>query len=218
MTRTPPLLWEPSAERVERATLTRFAAWLEAERGVRADGYEQLWRWSVDDLDGFWSALTAFFGVRFSEGGEIVLGNRTMPGAEWFPGSRLSYAEHVFRAREPDALAILHRSEVRPELGSWSWGRLRLETERVAAGLRALGVQEGDRVVAYMPNIPETVACFLACASLGAVWSSAAPEFGARSVVDRFAQVTPKVLLAVDGYRYGGRDFDSSGLVETIAD
>ncbi|MGH2859668.1 MAG: acetoacetate--CoA ligase [Solirubrobacteraceae bacterium] len=211
------MLWEPSPERVERATLTRFAAWLAGERGLRLDGYEQLWRWSVDDIEGFWSALAAFFKVRFEEGGDVILRDRSMPGAEWFPGSRLSYAEHIFRGRDPEAVAILHRSEVRPQLHSWSWGRLRAETGRVAAGLRALGVGEGDRVVAYMPNIPETVACFLACASLGAVWSSAAPEFGARSVVDRFAQVTPKVLLAVDGYRYGGRDFERDEVVARIA-
>src|SRR6201999_1557569 len=110
-----------------------------------------------------------------------------------------------------------HASEVRPQLGEWTWGRLRTETARIAAGLRALGVGEGDRVVAYMPNIPETVASFLACASIGAVWSSAAPEFGARSVIDRFAQIEPKVLLAIDGYRYGGKEFDRSELVGRIA-
>ena len=115
-------------------------------------------------------------------------------------------------------MAIRHASEVRPELGEWTWGRLRTETARIAAGLRALGVVEGDRVVAYMPNIPETVAAFLACASLGATWSSAAPEFGVRSVVDRFAQVAPKVLLAVDGYGYGGKVFDRSDQVARIAE
>jgi acetoacetyl-CoA synthetase len=146
-----------------------------------------------------------------------VLGDRTMPGAEWFPGGRISYAEHVFRGKDDEAVAIIHRSEVRPELEEWTWGRLRGETARIAAGLRDLGVGEGDRVVAYMPNIPETVACFLACASIGAVWSSAAPEFGARSVIDRFAQVEPTVLLAIDGYRYGGKDFDRGEIVERIA-
>ncbi|HZE04169.1 MAG TPA: acetoacetate--CoA ligase, partial [Solirubrobacteraceae bacterium] len=135
----------------------------------------------------------------------------------WFPGARVSYAEHIFRDKDDAEVAIRSVSEVRPALEEWTWARLRAETARVAAGLRALGVGEGDRVVAYMPNIPETVACFLACASLGAVWSSAAPEFGARSVIDRFAQVSPKVLLAVDGYRYGGRDFDRSELVKRIA-
>ncbi len=217
MSEAPELLWEPSAERVERATLTRFTRWLGDERGLSFDSYDDLWRWSVGAVDEFWSAVAAFFHLRFSEGGDVVLGDRSMPGAEWFPGSRISYAEHVFRGKDDAEVAIRSASEVRPELAEWTWGRLRAETAQVAAGLRALGVGQGDRVVAYMPNIPETTACFLACASIGAVWSSAAPEFGARSVIDRFAQVRPKVLLAVDGYRYGGRDFDRSALVERIA-
>jgi len=211
------VLWEPTQERIDRATLTRFGRWLADERGLTFGSYEELWQWSVDDLDGFWSALVAFFAVRFAQGGDVVLGDRSMPGAQWFPEARISYAEHIFRGKDDAAVAIRHRSEVRPELDEWTWGRLRAETARIAAGLRALGVGEGDRVVAYMPNIPETVAAFLACASLGAVWSSAAPEFGARSVIDRFAQVQPKVLLAVDGYRYGGRDFDRSELVARVA-
>jgi acetoacetyl-CoA synthetase len=213
----PKLLWEPSGQRRERTTLARYQGWLAEQRGLSFDSYEELWRWSVDDLDAFWSSIVEFFDVRFSSGGDVVLGDHSMPGAKWFPGAEISYAEHVFRGKDDDAVAILHRSEVRPELAEWTWGRLRAETARVAAGLRELGVQKGDRVVAYMPNIPETVACFLACASIGAVWSSAAPEFGARSVIDRFAQVEPKVLLAIDGYRYGGKDFDRGEVVERIA-
>ncbi len=213
----PELLWEPSRERVAGTTLARYMAWLGGERRLSFGSYDELWRWSVDDLEGFWGSIVEFFDVRFSTGGHVVLSERSMPGAQWFPGSELSYAEHMFRGKDDDAVAILHRSDVRPELGEWTWGRLRSETARVAAGLRALGVGEGDRVVAYMPNIPETVACFLACASIGAVWSSAAPEFGARSVIDRFAQVEPKVLLTIDGYRYGDKDFDRSEIVERIA-
>ena len=200
----PKLLWTPSAERVERATLTRYQRWLSETRGLEFEGYHDLWRWSVSDLEGFWSSLVEFLGVRFSEGGERVLGSQTMPGAEWFPGSRVSWAEHVFAGKDPSALAIQHASEPR-ELERLTWGELRSQTASIAAGLRALGVSEGDRVVAYMPNIPETVAALLACASIGAVWSSAAPEFGARSVIDRFAQIEPKVLLAIDGYQYGGK-------------
>jgi acetoacetyl-CoA synthetase len=211
------VLWEPTQERIDRATLTRFTRWLADERELRPNSYEELWEWSVNDLEGFWSAIVDFFNVRFAQGGDVVLGDRSMPGAQWFPEARISYAEHIFRGKDDAAVAIRHRSEVRPELDEWTWGRLRAETARIAAGLRALGVGEGDRVVAYMPNIPETVAAFLACASLGAVWSSAAPEFGARSVIDRFAQVQPKVLLAVDGYRYGGKDFDRSELVARVA-
>jgi acetoacetyl-CoA synthetase len=138
-----------------------------------------------------------------------------MPGAVWFPGARLSYAEHLFRGKRSDDLAIVHASELR-ELGEWTWADLRAATAGVAAGLRELGVGPGDRVVGYLPNLPETIAAFLACASLGAVWSSCSPDFGARSVIDRFAQVEPKVLLAVDGYRYNGRDFDRRDVVARL--
>jgi acetoacetyl-CoA synthetase len=206
------LLWEPSAQRVERATITRFA------RAVgREGGYDDLWRWSVDDLEAFWAAVWEFCDVRASTPYERVLGRREMPGAEWFPGARLSYAEHYFRDRDDDAVAIRHAGELR-ELGQWTWGELREQTARIATGLRRLGVGPGDRVAAYMPNIPETAAAFLATSSVGAIWSSAAPEFGARSVVDRFAQIEPKVLLGIDGYRYGGRDFDRREVVAGIAD
>jgi acetoacetyl-CoA synthetase len=218
MSEEPRLLWQPSQERAARSTLTRYMHWLQSERGVNCDSYDDLWRWSVDAIEDFWASLVAFCDVRFSSGGDVVLADGSMPGARWFPDSRCSYAEHVFAGTSDDAVAIRHASEVRPELGSWTWGELRAQTARIAAGLSALGVGEGDRVVAYMPNIPEAVACFLACAALGAVWSSAAPEFGARSVIDRFDQVSPKVMLAIDGYRYGGKDFDRSAIVERIAE
>ncbi|MDQ6778493.1 MAG: acetoacetate--CoA ligase [Actinomycetota bacterium] len=213
---TPQLLWEPTEEQRDNATLTRYQAWLTERRGLRFDSYAELWRWSVDDLEGFWSSICEFFDVRFEVPAERVLGSREMPGAEWFPGAQVSFAEHVFRGKDDDAVAIRHASEVR-DPGEWTWGELRSETARIAAGLREQGVTEGDRVVAYMPNIPETVAAFLACASIGAIWSSAAPEFGTRSVIDRFAQVEPKVLLAIDGYRYGGKDYDRRGIVRDIA-
>ncbi len=212
----PELLWTPSAERIERATITRYQAWLERERGLRFDSYDELWQWSVDDLEGFWSSICEFFSVRFETPTSSVLGHREMPGTEWFPGARVSYAEHIFRGKRDDAEALIHASELR-ELSSWTWGELRRQTAAIAAGLRARGIGEGDRVVAYLPNIPETIAAFLACASIGATWSSAAPEFGARSVVDRFAQIEPKLLLTVDGYRYGGKDFDRRKIVAEIA-
>jgi acetoacetyl-CoA synthetase len=211
----PDLLWTPSPERVQRSTLTRYQGWLESARDLRFEDYAALWQWSVDDLEGFWSSIAEFFEVRFEEPASAVLGSESMPGAQWFPGSRLSYAEHIFRGKDDDAVALRFASESR-QLDSWTWGRLRCETALIATGLRALGVERGDRVAAYMPNIPETVAAFLACASIGAVWSSTAPEFGARSVIDRFAQIEPKVLLAVDGYRYGGKDYDRRAAVDQI--
>ncbi|MDQ6606448.1 MAG: acetoacetate--CoA ligase [Actinomycetota bacterium] len=213
----PELLWKPSADRIQRAGMTRFQNWLGESRGLSLEGYEDLWRWSTDSIEDFWSAIVEYFDVRFEVPGDTVLDGEAMPGAKWFPGARVSYAEHAFRGKDPAAVALQHASELR-ELSTWTWRELGQQTAAIASGLRGLGVQPGDRVVAYMPNIPETVAAFLACASIGAVWSSAAPEFGARSVIDRFSQIEPKVMLAIDGYRYGGKDHDRSGVVSAIAE
>ena len=211
----PPILWAPDESRVERASLTRYARWLAESRGVETSGYHDLWRWSTTDLEGFWASIWEFFGIQSSTTYERVLGARTMPGAEWFPGARLNYAEHVFRGRDDAAVAVRHASELRP-LDETTWGELRESTARLAAALRATGIGPGDRVVAYLPNVVEAVAAFHACASLGAVWSSCSPDFGVRSVVDRFAQIEPRVLLAVDGYRYGGRDHDRLDTVRAL--
>jgi acetoacetyl-CoA synthetase len=209
----PEKLWEPSAEMVERARLTEYMRWLKAERGLDLSTYDELWRWSVDDLEGFWSSIWDFFVVQADGEHERALGNRKMPGAEWFAGTSLNYAEHAFAGKEDGETAILHASELRA-LDELSWGELRGQVAAVAAGLRDLGVERGDRVVAYMPNVPEAIVAFLASASIGAVWSSCSPDFGPASVIDRFAQIEPKVLFAVDGYRYGGKDFDRR---ETLA-
>ena len=209
------MLWRPSAERIERATLTAYTRWLEQTRGLALPDYASLWEWSTTDLEGFWASIWEYFDVAASAPYERVLGSRAMPGAEWFPGARLNYAEHALRPGADDDVAIRHASELRP-LGEMTRGELREEVARLAAGLRALGVGPGDRVAAYLPNIPEAVAAFLACASIGAVWSSCSPDFGARSVIDRFAQIEPKVLLAVDGYRYGGKDFDRLDVVREL--
>ena len=207
------LLWEPPAELIERARLTEYMRWLESERGLRFEGYEELWQWSVEDLEAFWGSIWDFFGVQADGGFERVLDSREMPGAKWFAGAELNYAEHVFAGKDDAETAILHASELR-ELSELSWGELRAQVAALAAGLRELGVERGDRVVAYLPNIPEAIVAFLATAAIGAIWSSCSPDFGPASVIDRFAQIEPKVLIAVDGYRYGGKDFDRR---ETIA-
>jgi len=204
----PEKLWEPPAELVERSRLREYMRWLAAERDVHVEDYEALWRWSVEDLEGFWSSIWDFFEVRADGSWERALGDRSMPGAEWFAGVSLNYAEHVFAGKEDDSeAAILHASELR-DLGEVSWSELRAGVAAVAAGMRELGVERGDRVVAYMPNVPEAIVAFLATASIGAIWSSCSPDFGPASVVDRFAQIEPKVLFAVDGYGYGGKRFD----------
>ncbi len=209
------VLWEPSKEFKTNANITRYMTWLRDEKGRDLSDYAALWEWSVTDLEGFWESVWEFGGVKAAKPYSAVLGERSMPGAEWFVGSELNYAEHAFlRARGDDA-AIVSQSEVRP-LRELSWNELHAQTAALAAGLKDLGVGRGDRIVAYIPNVPEAMVAFLACASLGAVWSSCSPDFGAGSVVDRFAQIEPKVLLAVDGYRYGGKDYDRTDVVARL--
>ena len=207
------LLWEPPAASFERATITRYMRWLETERGRSFSGYDELWEWSVGELEEFWASIWDFFEVRASAPYAEVLAERTMPGAKWFSGAELNYAEHPFIGKRDTDVAIVSASELR-ELQELTWGQLRDRVAGAAAGLRGLGVGRGDRVVAYLPNLPETVIAFLATASIGAIWSSCSPDFGASSVVDRFAQIEPKVMIATDGYRYGGKDFDR---MQTIA-
>ncbi|MHB9863154.1 acetoacetate--CoA ligase [Streptomyces sp. YIM S03343] len=206
----PQPLWQPDPERIAQARITGFQAWAAEHHGAPAEGgYAALHRWSVDQLDTFWKAVTQYFDVRFSTPYERVLGNRTMPGAEWFPGATLNYAEHALRAAqtradEPALLCVDETHEPRPV----TWSELTRQVGSLAAELRALGVRPGDRVSGYLPNIPQAVVALLATAAVGGVWTSCAPDFGARSVLDRFQQVEPVVLFTVDGYRYGGKEHD----------
>jgi acetoacetyl-CoA synthetase len=195
--------------------MTRYMRWLADERGLEFDDYAALWRWSVTELEQFWASIWDFFQVRASTPYTEVLAERKMPGGKWFTGAELNFAEHLLADNPDEQVAIHHASELRP-LSDLRWGELRTRVAGVASGLRALGVERGDRVVAYMPNIPETLIAFLATASIGAIWSSCSPDFGASSVVDRFAQIEPKLLFAADGYRYGGRDFDRLELVAAL--
>jgi acetoacetyl-CoA synthetase len=211
------LLWEPSEAACESTKLAAYMRWLERERGLSFGAYEDLWKWSVADVAAFWASIWDYYAVRASRPYDTVLSGQGMPGARWFPGAELSYAEHVFAGKDPGATALVHASELRP-LGETTWGELRVQTSALAEGLRSLRVGPGDRVVAYLPNIPEAVIGLLACASIGAIWSSCSPDFGRRAVVDRFSQIEPRVLLAVDGYRYGGRDFDRLGTVADVVE
>ena len=210
-------LWEPTRAERERAEMTRFMRWAGERVGRELADYAELWEWSVSEIEEFWAAVWDYCGVRASRPYRHVLDSRRMPGARWFSGAELNYAENMLIDRDPDAIAVLHASELR-ELDSLSWAQLTVQVAEVAAGLRALGVTRGDRVVAYMPNIPETLVALLAVASIGAIWSSAAPEFGARSVIDRFAQIEPAVLLCCDGYRHAGKDFDRTEQLRAILD
>ncbi len=208
------LLWEPSAAERERANLTRYLRWLEETRDLSFDGYAPLWEWSVNDLEGFWSSVWEYFDIVGRRPYEEVLADRSMPGARWFPGAELNYAEHALRRRD-DHVAVVAASEAGP-VRRLSYSELSSQVAAAAAGLRRLGVGRGDRVAALLPNVPETLIAFLAAASLGAVWSSCSPEFGIGSVVHRFSQIEPKVLLTVDGYRFGGKEHDRISVVAEI--
>ena len=229
------LLWEPDEDAVDTTRVGAFLREVRDGLGVDVDDYHDLWAWSVDDLPGFWQAVVDHFDVRFHDAPEQVLAHRRMPGAAWFPGATLNYAEHALRRDDANSssssansssssansssshemVAVLARSQTRNDV-ELTFRELRDQVARAATGLRRLGVERGDRVVAYLPNIPETLVAFLATASIGAVWSSCAPEFGTQSVVDRLAQIEPKVLLTVDGYRYGDKAVDRTDEVAAI--
>jgi acetoacetyl-CoA synthetase len=202
-------VWTPPAELLESSEM----ALLTAEIG--AHDYQELWRWSVEDIERFWRLIWDRYEIQADGDPGTVLGSREMPGAQWFPDTSLSYPEHVFRGKDDAALAVQFAEEARP-LSSWSWGELRRRTAAVRARLRACGIGRGDRVAAYLPNSPWTLAAFLATTSLGATWSSCSPDFGVRTVVDRFSQIEPRVLLAVDGYDFGGRRFDRDEEVTSL--
>ncbi|MEY4760803.1 MAG: hypothetical protein RLZZ200_659 [Pseudomonadota bacterium] len=209
------LLWSPSPERIRNARLTEFQDWLKAKHGLVFEDYEALWRWSTTDLDAFWQACWDFFGIEATKPATAVLGKRTMPGTEWFPGAELNYARHMLRHEKPGKTALLHLNE-RQALQAITWDDLGNQVRVVATQLRRLGVKKGDRVCAYIVNIPEALVAMLATTSLGAIWSSCGPDFGTPGVLDRFSQLDPTVFIHVDGYQYGGKPFDRRGEVEKI--
>jgi len=210
------VLWTPPPDVRETTEIGRYLAWLERERGLAFPDYDDLWRWSVDDLAGFWSSIWEFFEVKTHAPYSTVLASDAMPGANWFPGARLNFAEHLI-GHDEDAkqVAIVSHSQTR-DPDELSFAGFREQVARARAGLVRLGIGPGDRVVAYLPNIPETLVAFAATASLGAVWASCAPELGARSVVDRLAQLEPAVLLTVGGYGFRDRSIDRREEVATI--
>jgi len=207
--------WRPSAAVLRAAKITAFTDWLAAERGLRFADYDALWRWSVDDLEGFWGAVWDYFAIPSATPRSRVLADARMPGARWFPGVTLNYVDQVFRHVTADRPAVVSRNEADADR-VLEWTELRRQVGALAATLRGMGVKPGDRVVAYLPNIPETVVAFLAVASLGAIWSVCSPDMGRIAVLDRFRQITPKVMIAVDGYRYGGKAYDRRELIREL--
>jgi acetoacetyl-CoA synthetase len=220
---TPDVLWLPPADARARSRMGAYFSWLEEILGLRFATYDEAWRWSVDDPGAFWTSVWRYFDVQ--AGGSVRpdgspeqgLAEAAMPGARWFPGTALNYAEHALRltGRRPDDVVVVGRSQTRGPTDLTA-AQLRDQVARCRTGLAALGVRRGDRVAAFLPNIPEAIVGLLATASLGATWTSCAPEFGTRAVIDRFGQVEPRVLLAVDGYRYGDRDVDRTAELAEI--
>ena len=213
------VLWEPDDKTVRKARITRFMSWLEDRLKLHLSGYEDLWQWSVSQPAEFWTAVWDYFEVLGDRGDGPALAGEVMPDVRWFDGATLNYARNALRTAwtDPDRTAIIFDSE-RGRAGSLSYAQLASEVARVARGLRSLGVGRGDRVAALLPNVPEAVIGLLASASLGAIWSSCSPDFGARSVIDRFAQIEPKVLIACDGYGYGGKEFSRAAMLREVVE
>src|SRR6185437_7592545 len=210
------VLWEPDDKTVRDARVTHFIRWLEGH-GTSVGGYQDLWQWSVTHPGEFWTAVWDYFDVLGDRGDGPALAGDTMPDVRWFGGATLNYARNALRTAwtDPSRTAIIFDNE-RGRAGSLTYGELASEVARVARGLRSLGVRRGDRVAALLPNVPEAVIGLLATASLGAIWSSCSPDFGARSVIDRFAQIEPKVLIACDGYAYNGKEYSRAEMVAEV--
>jgi acetoacetyl-CoA synthetase len=201
------LLWEPGKERLENLNIDAFTDWLGQTRDLQFADYRELQRWSVENLEDFWAAIWEYFDIQSSTPYECVLRERKMPGAEWFPGARLNYAEHIFRDRDPEETALVYASEDR-ELAEMTWGELTRKVAAVARWLRDQGIKPGDRVAAYLTNSPEGVIAMLATVSAGGIWTACSPDLGTPSVLDRFAQLEPRFFICVDGYRYGGKPYE----------
>ena len=208
----PSPVWTPSAERTASARITEFTAWLRSRRGIDFADYESLWRWSVQEPEAFWSAVWEHFGIVARRPYRSVLTAAEMPNARWFDGAELNFVDQVFRHRALPGPAVVFESETGAG-GELSWAELERQAGALAETLRRMGVQRGDRVVAYLPNVPQAVIAMLATASVGAIWSICAPDMGPVSVLDRFRQIEPKVLIACDGYRFAGRAHDRRGAV-----
>jgi acetoacetyl-CoA synthetase len=211
----PALLWKPSQQMQEASQLRKYQHWLEQHHQLRLYDYDDLWAWSTDHPAAFWESLWQYFDIMAHAPYGRVMSDDPMPQTRWFEGSRLNYAEHIFRQYSDERPAIVFQSERHP-MQEISWASLRQQTAALAATLRGLGVGPGDRVCAYLPNIPEATVAFLATCAIGAVWSSCSPDFGAGSVADRFQQISAKVMIAADGYAYNGKSFDRRDTIRSL--
>lgn len=209
------LLWEPSSDYMKQSHIFQYMNWLKKRKGLDFADYQSLWEWSTNEVEEFWESLWNYFNIKSKTPYTSVLTSHNMPGAKWFQNATINYTEHIFKNRQKHLPAIIHTSELRPQT-EVTWKKLYQDTSALQETLSNMGVTKGDRVVSYIPNIYEAVVSFLAVASLGAIWSSASPDFGTNSVIDRFKQIEPKVMITVDGYRYGGKDFNRLPVLKEI--
>lgn len=210
------LLWEADQKFKDEANITKYLDWLKDNRNKQFIDYNELWQWSVDEVEEFWQTIWNYFKVESPTPYTTVLENRKMPGAKWFSGSTINFTQQILRDFTSEKVAIFAESETRSPQ-EITWGQMTKDVLILATQLRKMGVKPGDRVGAYIPNIPEAIVALLATASIGAVWSSCSPDFGTKSVLDRFEQIQPKVLFVVDGYQYGGNSFDLSENLVTLS-
>ena len=213
---TQKILWQPSPEFKAESNLKAFEQWLQQHKELHFDNYDALWKWSTEEVASFWECIWEYFGIIAHTPYQDVLSHHEMPGARWFEGATLNYAEHIFRQRSDTFPALIFQSE--RERRTVSWEKLEAEVKAVQQYLRSAGIGPGDCVAAYLPNIPEAIACFLAVNSLGAVWSCCSPDFGVETVIERFAQIEPQLLITADGYQYNGKPFDRLPEVAKIRD
>lgn len=209
------LLWAPSASFAQSSNVSALLRWLEQERGLKFADYDTLWQWSVTHIEAFWAALWDYFGIVSDTPYDHVVSGGNMFGVKWFQGSHVNYAEHMLRHAESDEVVFHYESEIRP-MARMTWRELGRAVRILATQLREMNIQPGDRIVSYMPNIPETAIAMMASAAIGAVWSSAAPEFGVKTVVERFSQIRPRLMFVADGYRFAGKDYDRREQIQQI--
>ena len=214
-----PILWTPSDARADASTMAGFIRFLSDTRDLNFDDYQALWRWSVEDLDGFWAAIRDFFDLQITAPTGVILENNQMPGARWFPGAQVNFAAQLLKqaGKTPDGVALVVHSETFGHR-SLRWQELSSQVASVAQNLRAMGIGKGDRVVAVLPNTDVAMIAFLATASLGAIWSLCAPDMGHVAILDRFRQIEPKVMIAQDGYVHAGKTIDRREVLKTISD
>ena len=208
------ILWQPTQEFISETNLEDYIKWLETEKSLSFDSYDALWIWSIEDISAFWESLLDYFEIISDGQYQKVLSQRDMPGVMWFEGLRLNYAEHIFRYKSAQETALTFINEC--GLTDISWAKLEAGVASMRSFLIDRGVSKGDRVAAFMPNIPETIIAFLAVNSLGAIWSCCSPDFGVDTVVERFSQIEPKILIAVDGYQYNGKPYSKLDTIEEI--